>query len=120
MSKVDEVLDNLYEELMGARIDEYVNVLREGEPSRAIDVYRRAMGAFRKLSPDDQRAIIDFFRIITADVASALLGGIDGTRDIGRLDGDFSLEYAGENIGGDLQDGFMNRVESSGLLRKSS
>lgn len=118
MKASEIVIENLFGELLGGRFERYKVDLRTANPEKSIKVYSDAIRAFRKLSPSEQDAICNFFRVVAVDTASIILGGIDGTTDIGVLDGQFTVIYDGEEIQGELQDRFLSKVEASGLLER--
>ena len=107
---------NIYKEIIKNNSDMYRKNLLDGDPDKSISAYARTMRLFRSLSDEDQNAIIDLLRIASVDAVSVLLGGIDGSTDLGALDGDFILKYKDEEVQGGLQNDFWEVVEDANIM----
>lgn len=114
MSSAKLIAEALFTELLEERADRYGALLSEGSPGSKIKVYRDAMRVFSTLDVDQQRAMVQFFKLILADAVSAVLGTFDGST--GLLQNEFVVTYAGDEVQGELFDAFGEIVEMSGLL----
>lgn len=118
MTNSEEVAQNLFNELVGERIDQYKDDLANGDPENSLKLYSQAMEVFQKLTPQEQQAIINFLKIVSIDAVSILLSAFAGVSDLGQLSGEFVVSYEGEKIHYDMQDDFFEIVEREGLLAK--
>ncbi|MDO8329070.1 MAG: hypothetical protein Q7T36_01200 [Fluviicoccus sp.] len=116
MSTAEKVAEGLFVELLGKRIERYREPLASGDQNKSILVYRKAMKAFQRLSLEDQIALTNFFKVVTIDTASIVLGGFGGISDLEGLNDQFFVTYGGESIEEEIQDAFLAKVEESGIL----
>ncbi|WP_342631457.1 hypothetical protein [Marinobacter alkaliphilus] len=111
MDNTEFIADQFAKELLKSNIESYRDMLARTDPSKAVRVYAEAVLAMRKLSGEDQDAIISFLRVVASDTASQIFGVIGGSSDLEGVLEDFSLYYGREEISENLQDEFLAASE---------
>ncbi|MGG4610818.1 hypothetical protein [Providencia sp. Me31A] len=117
MNNDELVINAIYQELFIENVAMYSGRLsRIDDPSSNLGVFGKTRKIYSSLTDDEKKTIIDLIKIIIADTTSVLLGTIDGTHIPNNIDGDFELFYKNEQIQGDLQDYFLELVETNNSL----
>jgi len=111
MDNSEFIANRIAKELLGSNIESYRDILARTDPSKAVPVYAGAVLAMRKLSEEDQDAIISFLRVVAADTASQIFGVIGGSSDLEGVFEGFSLHYGKSEISESLQDEFLAASE---------
>ncbi|MFP3847631.1 hypothetical protein [Pseudomonas sp. W5-01] len=110
MRRDSEFVGALFNELFNKNYEQYVSSL-----SKAIncdtDPYAKARIALSRLNEAERADVLGFLKVVIADTASVLLGTLDGVHFPDNISGDFSLSLEGEEIQGDLQDIFIDKVQ---------
>ncbi|PWV99401.1 MULTISPECIES: hypothetical protein [Mangrovibacter] len=114
MNLDEQVVNAIFKELFEDNSIRYKQSLKK-PVNNDVDVYARARNALAKLSDTDKDDILDFIDVVIADSASVIFGAFDGTHYPDNIDGDFIVNYKGNEIQGDLQDLFIEKVESKGV-----
>lgn len=102
--------------LRGAVVDENTAIYRNlfsGTPmEKASDPYwRRALGMFSALSPEQREVFFEVVRQVSIDTTSNVLGVIDGVNALEGVGGEFDLNLEGKRLSGDLQSLFLAEEE---------
>lgn len=116
MTLSESVAENIYKEAVETNNEIHGRNLLNGDPEKSIKTYAKAMLLFRRLKKEDQDTFVEFLKLVSVDAVSVLLGGIDGSTDLGKLEGEFVLKYDGEEIQGNLQNDFFDVVERKSLV----
>jgi hypothetical protein len=114
MTASEEIAEALYIELFERQAARYAEQLSAGESAAKIKVYRSATDAFRVLSPEQQNAMLQFFRLVLSDAISGVLATLDGST--GFLKKEIVVCYGGEQVQGELFAAFGERIDATGLL----
>ncbi|RYC37102.1 hypothetical protein [Pectobacterium zantedeschiae] len=114
MSSNEKFVGSIFNEILEDNFIRYKNSLSK-VPDEGVDVYAKARRALSQLSDEDKEAIFNFFKITITDTASIILGTIDGSHFPSGIDNDFKLIYGDEEIQGELQDLFIEKVEDKGI-----
>lgn len=108
MEKAELVSTEIYKELFESYL-----------PGRLVELYslrpENELAQFFKISQEatmpERKSIQLFLEIIISDVASTILGGLDGITDLGSLSEDFKVEYNASDVTGELQEHFLAKIE---------
>ncbi|MDX4947321.1 hypothetical protein [Providencia manganoxydans] len=116
--KNDELVTNaLYQELFVENVAIYSKRLsRVDDLSSSLGVFDKTRKIYSNLTDDEKETITNLIKVVIADTASVVLGTIDGTHIPNNIDGDFELFYKNEQIQGDLQDYFLELVETNNVI----
>jgi len=118
MKKDELIVTALLSELLGHTLPYYIsNLTDSAKLAGDDDPYSRARCALRKLSTADQEKIFNFLKVVIVDTASSVLGTLDGTYFPSNIQGDFTLEYEGDEIQGSLQDELISKAEEMGVYK---
>ncbi|MCF8581214.1 hypothetical protein L2X67_15465 [Enterobacter ludwigii] len=118
MKKDELVVRSLLSELLGDTLNYYIDNLSDLSKSNGDeDPYSRARSVIHKLFQEEQGGIFNFLRLVIVDITSTVLGTIDGSHFPPNIDGDFKLEYDGDEIKGSLQDELISRSEELGIYK---
>lgn len=118
MKKDELVVTSLLSELLGETLNYYISNLTDSAKSvEDDDPYSRARSVIKKLSPEEQEKIFNFLKLVIVDTTSTVLGTIDGSHFPPNIDGDFTLQYEGDEIQGSLQDELISKAEEIGIYK---
>lgn len=118
MKKDELIVTALLSELLGHTLPYYIsNLTDSAKLAGDDDPYSRARCALRKLSTADQEKIFNFLKVVIVDTASSVLGTLDGTYFPSNIQGNFTLEYEGDEIQGSLQDELISKAEEMGVYK---
>ncbi|MBW7982459.1 hypothetical protein [Enterobacillus tribolii] len=118
MKKDELVVTSLLSELLGETLNYYISNLTDSAKSVGDDdPYSRARSVIKKLSLEEQEKIFNFLKLVIVDTTSTVLGTIDGSHFPPNIDGDFTLEYEGDEIQGSLQDELISKAEEIGIYK---
>jgi hypothetical protein len=112
MTKSEMVTNEIYAELIDVYIEKRKDDLVGLDAKKVDEMYGGLIGFYQSCGPEEKKGIMSFLEIVVADTASIILGGLDGSTDLGGLTEEFTVLYAGEEIQGNLQDDFLMRLES--------
>lgn len=114
MNLDEQVIDAIFKELFNDNSMRYKQSLKK-PVNNDKDVYAKARNALAKLSDQDKDNLLRFIDVAIADSASVILGTLDGTHYPENIDGDFIVTYNDDEIQGNLQDIFIEKVEDKGI-----
>ncbi|GKX52717.1 hypothetical protein SOASR029_30260 [Budvicia aquatica] len=113
--KGDEIfIDAIFNDLMIETIQQYKDNLSLDDSS--ISGFIKMRSIYSKLSENEKIILLDYFRVITFNSVSTILGLVDGTSFMQGIDEDLKLFYGDEEIQGDLQDLFIGKPQDEGLV----
>lgn len=118
MGKDELVVTSILSELLNETLEYYKNSL--SDPGKSIgdgDPYSKARSVIIKLPVEEREKVFNFLRLVIIDTTSTILGTIDGSHFPPNIDGDFTLEYEGEEIQGSLQDELIAKCEAIGVYK---
>ncbi|MFP1734417.1 hypothetical protein ACLEC1_16665 [Lonsdalea quercina] len=115
MNKDEEFVNGIFKEIFNDNLISYKKTIRENK-SNGNDAYAKVSRALLSLDEEGKEAVFGFFKIVSIDTASLILGTIDGTHFPPGIDNDFKLLSDDDEIQGDLQDIFLGVVEDKGIL----
>jgi hypothetical protein len=104
----------VFDELFDKNLDQYKASLNKPR-NTDTDPYAKARNALAKLDDSDRRDVLNFLAVVIADSASVILGTLDGVHYPDNLEGDFVVSCDGEDIQGDLMDGFIEKAQDRGV-----
>ncbi|MDP2810075.1 MAG: hypothetical protein Q8O34_07995 [Rhodocyclaceae bacterium] len=101
--------------LRGAVVEENTAIYRDLFSSTSIEkasdpYWRRALGLFGALSPEQREVFLEVVRQVAVDTTSNVLGVIDGVNALGGGE-EFELDLDGKKLSGDLQSLFLAEEE---------
>ncbi|MFC0228474.1 hypothetical protein [Serratia aquatilis] len=105
-------VNEIFTELIINNIDEYKSILEDNSERKLSTTFASVKNIFSQLDDHEKNSMYDFFRIITSNSVSTILGTIDGTTFLGCLDGEIKLLYDDIEIQGDLQSVFLEKMEN--------
>lgn len=111
MSRDREFVNALFNEIFKKNYEQYAQSLDKAMTG-GIDPYAKARDALNRLNESERADVLSFLKVVIADTASVLLGTLDGVCFPDDISGDFALSFEGEEILGDLQDLFIEKVQS--------
>lgn len=114
MSAAEDFVGAVFREIFDQGILRYRKSL-SAPPDRGLDVYARARNALANLSNEEREDVLGFISLAMADAVSIVFGTLDGTHFPDGLSGDFVVSCDDEEISGELQDYFLERVEEKGI-----
>ena len=114
MNLDEKVIDAIFKELFDDNSMRYKKSLKK-PVNNDEDVYAKARNALAKLSDQDKDNVLRFIDVVIADSASVIFGTLDGTHYPENIDGDFIVTYNDDEIQGNLQDIFIEKVEDKGI-----
>lgn len=118
MGKDELVVTSILSELLNETLEYYKDSLSDsGKSTGDDDPYSKARGVITKLPIEEREKVFNFLRLVIVDTASTILGTIDGSHFPPNIDGDFTLEYEGEEIQGSLQDELIGKCEAIGVYK---
>lgn len=112
MTKSELVTNEIFSELFDGYLEQRKNDLEGLDAIKVDKMYGGLIGFYQSCGLEEKRGIISFLEAIVADTASTILGGLDGSTDLGGLSGEFTVLYENEEIQGSLQDDFLMKVQS--------
>ena len=114
MNLDEQVIDAIFKELFNDNSMRYKQSLKK-PVNNDEDVYAEARNALAKLSDQDKDNVLRFIDVAIANSASVIFGTLDGTHYPENIDGDFIVTYNDDEIQGNLQDIFIEKVEDKGI-----
>ncbi|NRD71844.1 hypothetical protein HQQ94_00985 [Shewanella sp. VB17] len=112
MTKSEMVTNEIFTELIDCYIEQRKNDLDGLDAVKTKEMYGGFISFYQSCGPEEKKGIMSFIETIVTDTASTILGGLDGSTDLGALTEEFTVLYEGEEIQGSLQDDFLMRVEN--------
>ncbi|WP_158136333.1 hypothetical protein [Photobacterium damselae] len=112
MTKSEMVTNEIFTELFYGYLEQCKNDLVDLDAAKVGKMYGGFIGFYQSCNLEEKKGFMSFLETIVADTASIILGGLDGSSDLGKLTEDFMVLYAGEEIQGSLQDDFLMRLQS--------
>lgn len=110
----EQVIDAIFKELFNDNSMRCKQSLKK-PINNGEDVYAKARNTLAKLSDQDKDNVLRFIDVAIADSASVIFGTLDGTHYPENIDGDFIVTYNDDEIQGNLQDIFIEKVEDKGI-----
>lgn len=102
--------------LLKESVEKYDEMLLQGDPRQMLPEFSGGAAVFQSLGREHQLALLELFKVVAVDTASQLLGNLDGSSYIEGVEGDFSVQYEGDDVTGYLQECFLGKVEDCGYL----
>ncbi|MBI0471675.1 hypothetical protein EXT68_17235 [Pectobacterium parmentieri] len=115
MKKDEQFVDGIFKEIFNDNLPHYEKTINENK-TNGNDAYRKISITLSSLDEEEKKSVFDFFKIVSIDTASLILGAIDGTHFPPGIDNDFKLISDEDEIQGDLQDIFLGAVEEKGIF----
>lgn len=107
-----EFIKKITSEIVESNSEIYKELFETTNSNEVEDNYwKEALNFYKKSNVDDKNTILKIIKQIQIDTISNLLGIMDGVVALENTDGDFSLNYEGIPLNGDLQDIFLKETE---------
>lgn len=110
MRRDSEFVGAVFNELFNKNYEQYALSLNKAVNGET-DLYAKARNALSRLNEAERADVLGFLKVVIADTASVLLGTLDGVHFPEDVSGELSLFLEGEEIQGDLQDIFIDKVQ---------
>jgi hypothetical protein len=118
MTTAESIADSWGRVLFKEQVDRFEGILAGQNPAELATDFAAAARIFQKLDAAERSALMTLLKIVIADTASIVLGSLDGSTTIEGIDEEFSVTYGGNDVTGELQDGFLAWIEDSGVFAK--
>lgn len=111
MNKSKLVSTEIFKEIFQSYLPRRIEELSATDPNKVDPPLSPIFTIYQNASDNEKNAIKNFAEVIAADIASTILGGLDGCTDLGSLSEDFTVQYGTDKVTPYLQDYFLEQVE---------
>jgi hypothetical protein len=118
MTTAESIAESWGRVLFKEQIDRLEEILTGRNPGELANDFAAAARIFQKLDAAQRSALMTLLKVVIADTASIVLGSLDGSTTIDGIEKEFSVTYGGNDVRGELQDGFLAWIEDSGVFSK--
>ena len=112
MKEAEIVSTEIFKQLFKSYLPAKVESLENFSPSDVSSDLSEFFKIYQSANSEQKSAIKYYLETIITDVASTILGGLDGCTDLGNLSWDFQVKYCSTDITGYLQDNFLEKVQT--------